>query len=145
LATVKKKDRNIKPVPRSTKFADVVHLDIVFGPEVSVGNVHYGLICMDQHSQMTYIYPLRDLTTDIQKQLESFFSHIGMVPKRIITEFDLKLIGGKAREYLNSMLVHVNAALSYRQDKNGLAERHWQTLVSMARNWLVSAELPPMQ
>ena len=47
LATVKKKDRNTKPVPRSTKFADVVHLDIVFGPEVSVGNVHYGLICVD--------------------------------------------------------------------------------------------------
>jgi len=92
---------------------------------------------------MTYIYPLRNLTTDIQKQLESFFSHISMVPKRIITDFDLKLIGGKAREYLNSMLGHVNAALSYRQDKNGLAERHWQTLVSMARNWLVSAELPP--
>jgi hypothetical protein len=26
--------------------------------------------------------------------------------------------------------------------KNGLAERHWQTIVSMARNWLASAELP---
>jgi len=41
------------------------------------------------------------------------------------------------------MLVHVNAAPPHRQDKNGLAERHWQTLVSMARNWLVSADLPP--
>jgi hypothetical protein len=39
-------------------------------------------------------------------------------------------------------LVHVNAAPSYQQDKNGLAERHWQTMVSMARNWLASAELP---
>jgi hypothetical protein len=54
----------------------------------------------------------------------------------------MKLIGGKAREFLNSLLVHVNAAPSYRQDKNGLAERHWQTMVSMARNWLASAELP---
>jgi hypothetical protein len=44
---------------------------------------------------------------------------------------------------MNSLLVHVNAAPSYRQDKNGLAERHWQTMVSMARNWLVSADLPP--
>jgi hypothetical protein len=34
-------------------------------------------------------------------------------------------------------------SLSYRQDKNGLAERHWQTIVSMARNWLATAELPP--
>jgi hypothetical protein len=36
----------------------------------------------------------------------------------------------------------VNAAPAYRQDKNGLAERHWQTMVSMSRNWLASAELP---
>jgi hypothetical protein len=54
----------------------------------------------------------------------------------------LKLIGGRAREYLNSLLIHVNAAPAYRQDKNGLVERHWQTMVSMARNWLASAELP---
>jgi len=38
--------------------------------------------------------------------------------------------------------VHVNAAPANRQDKNGLVERHWQTMVSMARNWLASAELP---
>ncbi len=47
-----------------------------------------------------------------------------------------------AREYLNSLLIHVNAAPSYHQDKNGLAEQHWQTMVSMARNWLASAEIP---
>jgi hypothetical protein len=28
-------------------------------------------------------------------------------------------------------------------ETGGLAERHWQTPISMARNWLVSAELPP--
>jgi hypothetical protein len=91
---------------------------------------------------MTYVYPLQNLTGDIQKQLESFFAHLGIVPKRIISDFDLKLVVGRARRYLNSLLVHVNAAPSHRQDKNGLAERHWQTFVSMARNWLASAELP---
>jgi hypothetical protein len=91
---------------------------------------------------MTYLYPLQNLSSDIPKQLELFFSHLGAVPRRIISDFDLKLIGGKAREYLNSMLVHVNAAPSYCHDKNGLAERHWQTLISMACNWLASAELP---
>jgi hypothetical protein len=39
----------------------------------------------------------------------------------------LKLFGGKALEYLNALLVHVNAAPSYHQDKNSLAEHHWQT------------------
>jgi hypothetical protein len=60
----------------------------------------------------------------------------------LISDFDLKLIGGRAREYLNSLLIHVNAAPSSHQDKNGLVERHWQTILAMARNWLASAELP---
>ncbi len=59
-----------------------------------------------------------------------------VIPRRLITEFDLKLIEGKSHEYLNSMLIHVNAAPSHRQDKNGLVERHWQTMVSMAWDWL---------
>jgi len=122
-ATLRKKDRNTTPVPRPAKFGDVFHIDIVFGPDISIGNVHYGLICVDRFSRMTYVYPLQNLTGDIQRQLESFFAHLGMVPKRIITDFDLKLVGGSARRYLNSLLVHVNAAPSYRQDKNGLAER----------------------
>jgi hypothetical protein len=41
-ATSKKKDRNTTPVPRPSHFGDVIHLDIVFGPEISIGNVHYG-------------------------------------------------------------------------------------------------------
>ncbi len=129
-------------MPHPKKFGDIFHIDIVFGPDISIGNVHYGLICVDRFSRMTYVYPLQNLTGDIQRQLESFFAHLGMVPKRIITDFDLKLVGGSARRYLNSLLVHVNAAPSYRQDKNGLAERQWQTLISMTRNWLASAELP---
>jgi len=54
---------------------------------------------------------------------------------------DTKLVGGKAREYLNSLQSHVNAMTAYFQDKNGLSERHLQTLIAMARNWLASAEL----
>jgi len=142
VATMRKKPRNTVPVPRSESFGDVLHMDIIFGPEISIGNVHYGIIFTDRYSRMTYLYPLSNLTTDIPKQLQAFFAHIGTVPKRLITDFDLKLIGGKARDYLNSLLIHVNAAPSYRQDKNGLAERHWQTITNMARNWLASAELP---
>ncbi len=91
---------------------------------------------------MTYLYPLQNLTTDIQRQLESFFAHIRLIPKRLISDFDIKLIGGKARDYLNNLLIHVNAEPPYYQDKNGLAECHWQTFVSMSRNWLASAGLP---
>jgi hypothetical protein len=123
-------------------FGDVIHMDIIFSPEVSIGNIHYGLLFSDHYSRMTYIYPLQNLTSDIPKQMSAFLAHIGIIPKRLITDFGLKLIGGKARDHLNSLLIHVNAAPSHHQDINGLAERHWQTMVFMARNWLASAELP---
>jgi len=141
-ASVKKKNRNTTPVTRPQHFGDVMHIDIIFGPEAAFGNVHYGLLIVYRFSRMTYLQLLQNLTTDIQKQLEAFFAHIGFLPHRLISNFDLKLIGGRAREYLNSMLIHVNAAPPHHQDKNGLAERHWQTLVSMSRNWLASAKLP---
>jgi hypothetical protein len=134
-ASLSKKDFNTVLFAHPQHFGDAFHIDIVFGPEISIGYIHYGLLCVDQYSHMTYIYPLQNLTTDIKKQLESFYAHLGVVPRRIISDFDLLLIGGKARDYLNGLLVHVNAAPSYRQDKNGLAECHWQTLISMARYW----------
>ena len=121
-ATLHKKARNTTPVPRSECFGDVMNMDIIFGPEVALGNIHYGLMFTDRYSRMCYIYPLQNLTTDIPKQIEAFFAHLGFVPKRLLTDFDLKLIGGRARDYLNSLLVHVNAAPSNRQDKNGLVE-----------------------
>jgi hypothetical protein len=74
--------------------------------------------------------------------LEAFFAHLGFCLKWLISDFDTKLIGGKAREYLNCLKIHLNAAPANRQDKIRLAERHWQTLIAMARNWLASAELP---
>jgi hypothetical protein len=142
LATLRKTARNTTPVPRSPTFGDVVHMDIVFGPEVALANVHYGLLFNDRHSRMTYIYPLHNLTTDIPKQLDAFFAHLGFLPKRLITDFDLKLFGGKAWDHLNKFHIHVNAAPASRQDRNGLAKRHWQTVTAMVRNWLASAELP---
>jgi hypothetical protein len=117
-------------------------MDIVFGPDISIGNIHYGLLFTDRYSRMTYIYPLKNLNSDIRKQIEAFFAHLGFSPKRLITNFDTKLIGGHTREYLNSLLIHVKAAPAYRQDKSELAERYWQTLVAMARNWLALAERP---
>jgi hypothetical protein len=57
-ATLRKKDRSTIPVPRPSIFGDVFHLDKFCGPEVSIGNVHYGLLCVDRFSRMTYMYPL---------------------------------------------------------------------------------------
>ena len=59
IATIHKANRNTTPVPRPSNFADVIHMDIVFGPDISVGNIHYGLLFTDRYSRMTYIYPLK--------------------------------------------------------------------------------------
>ncbi len=110
LASIRKKPRNTTPVPRPSRFGQVVHMDIIFGPEIALGTIHYGLLFTDRYSRLNYLYPLQNLTTDIPKQLQAFFAHIGHPPSRLLTDFDLKLIGGKARAYLNSLLIHVNAA-----------------------------------
>jgi hypothetical protein len=141
LATIRKTTRNTTHVPRSKAFGNVVHMDIVFGPDVALANVHYGLLFTDRYSHMTYIYPLHNLTSDIPKHLDAFFAHLGFLPKRL-TDFDLKLIGGRTRDHLNQLKIHVNAAPASRQDHNGLAKWHWQTITAMACNWLASAELP---
>jgi hypothetical protein len=33
--------------------------------------------------------------TDIPKQLEAFFAHIGMIPHHLISDIDLNLLGAK--------------------------------------------------
>jgi len=45
-----------------------MHVDIVFGPDIAIGNVHYGLLFSDRYSRMSYMYPLKNLMSDIQKQ-----------------------------------------------------------------------------
>jgi len=47
LATLRKTARNTTPVARPLSFGDVIHCDIVFGPEIAIGNVHFGLIFTD--------------------------------------------------------------------------------------------------
>jgi hypothetical protein len=50
LATMHKKPRCTKPVPRPKCFIDTMHMDVIFGLEISVGNVHYGLLFTDHFS-----------------------------------------------------------------------------------------------
>jgi hypothetical protein len=71
-ATMRKCARSTVPVLRPNKFGDVIHMDIAFGPDISIENIHYGLLFSDRYSRMTYIYPLQNLTLDIKKQIEVF-------------------------------------------------------------------------
>jgi hypothetical protein len=61
-------------------------MDVVFGPEIAIGNIHYGLLLSDRFSRMNYLYPLHNLTSDIPRQLQAFFAHIGCLPKRLVSD-----------------------------------------------------------
>jgi hypothetical protein len=65
-----------------------------------------------------------------------------VIPTLIRTDFDDKLLGGKVGELLLDYKIQVEGAPPYRQHQNGLVERHWQTMVNMAQNWLTSSMLP---
>jgi hypothetical protein len=115
-ATLRKSARNTMPVPRPSTFGEVIHIDIVFGPDIALGNIHYGLLFMDHYSRMMYLYPLQNLTSDIIKQMQYFFANLGFYPRRLISDFDTELIGGKAHDYLNSLHININAAPANHQD-----------------------------
>jgi hypothetical protein len=69
-AYLQKKDRNTTPVSRPKNFADVILTDIVFGPEVSIGIIHYGLLCFYHYSRISfYLYLLQNLTSDYKNSL----------------------------------------------------------------------------
>jgi hypothetical protein len=72
LSTIRKTARNTTPVPRPSYFGDVFHVDIIFGPEITIGNIHYGLLFRDHYSRMTYLYPLQNLTSDIPNRCKHF-------------------------------------------------------------------------
>jgi len=50
-------------------------MDIIFGPDVAIGSIHYGLLFSDRYSCINYIYPLQNLATDIPKQMQAFFAY----------------------------------------------------------------------
>jgi hypothetical protein len=43
-------------------------MEILFGPDIAIGNIHYGILFTNWYSCMTYLYPLQNLTSDIGKQ-----------------------------------------------------------------------------
>ncbi len=53
LCNVRKSHRNTTPVCRPPSFGDINHMDIVFGPDIALSNVHYGLLFTDRFSRMT--------------------------------------------------------------------------------------------
>jgi len=45
---MQKKACNTAPAPRPKQFGKVIHFDIIYGSEISIGNIYCGLLFTDQ-------------------------------------------------------------------------------------------------
>eukprot|EP00956_Cyclotella_meneghiniana_P038057 scaffold148302_cov51-Cyclotella_meneghiniana.AAC.2 len=80
-------------------------------------------------------------SNEIISCLEQFVSAAGDVPKCFHSDFDKKLIGGKALRWIQEHKSRIIASPSQRQSSNGLVERTWQTLVRMARAYITEKQV----
>jgi hypothetical protein len=74
--------------------------------------------------------------SNIIEALTKFQADASGLPDKIYTDFDPKLIKGDTEKWLLNRIpgkpCNVSAAPLGRQNENGLVEKHWQTMVSMA-------------
>eukprot|EP00956_Cyclotella_meneghiniana_P015761 scaffold24459_cov75-Cyclotella_meneghiniana.AAC.2 len=135
-ATINKPDKG-KPLTKSRKYLDKVHMDIVFGDCLGLGGYRYALLLVDVATRYCWVYGMQALTSnEIISCFEQFVTAAGDVPKCFHSDFDKKLIGGKALRWIQEHKSRVIASPSQRQSSNGLVERTWQTLIRMARAYI---------
>ena len=141
-ATMHSNKRNKETQPTNQHSATTWNIDIGFGPCTAIGGIKYTLLAVNKKTRQKLIYGLTNLKDSLLTAIQRFITQCGTTPTLIRTDFDKKLIGGKVRKVFDDNNINVEASPPYRQHQNGLVERHWQTIVSMTRNWLQSALLP---
>jgi hypothetical protein len=73
--------------------------------------------------------------------LLAFCAAAGGLPKCFHSDFDKKLMGGRALRWILDNKSNIKAAPACRQSSNGLVERTWQTLVRMARSYITEKQV----
>ena len=139
---MKSRARNKTPLERPKEFGETMHMDIGFGPCQAIGGITYTLMVVDKVTRLKFIYGLKNLKSSLHAAIQQLIIDCDGKLKQLRTDFDKKLIMGKTKKILLEKEIDIRASPPYRQHQNGLVERHWQTVVAMARNWLKSALLP---
>ena len=131
-----------KPIRKRRKFLDKCHLDIVFGDSVGLHGFRYALLIVDVATRYCWIYGLTSLTgSHIVDALIKFHVDAGSLPRRFHSDFDKKLIGGKALRYILANQSSIIAAPAGRQSSNGLVERTWRTILEMGRSYMTEKQM----
>lgn len=109
-----------KKLTQRRRFLDKVHMGIFFGDCMALGGFRYALVLVDVATRFTWLYGLTSLSsTDIIDALTSFRSAVdGRLPKKFHTDFDKKLMGGKALRWIQDNKSKVIAAPARRQSLN---------------------------
>jgi len=74
-------------------------------------------------------------------ELEAFHANAGDIVKTFYSDFDKKLIGGKALKKIQGNDSRVIAAPAHRQSSNGLVGWTWHTIVTMACTYLTEKQV----
>ena len=74
-------------------------------------------------------------------ELQLFKEDAGRLPHRFHSDFNRKLIGGNALQWILSNGFNIIAAPAGRQSLNGLAERTWRTIIQMTRAFITEEQV----
>ena len=86
-----------KSLTKQRHYLDKVNMDIVFGDCLGLGGFRYALLLVDVATRYCWVYGMQALTSnEIISCLEQFAAAAGSNPKCFHSDFDKKLIGGKA-------------------------------------------------
>ena len=104
-----------------------------YGPSTSPGGFKHAPVLVDYCTRYTWVYGMSGTSgTAIQEALWKFFCDAGGFPRRIQCNFDPRFPGGAAKALLQAHGCRVHAAPPHRQSQNGLVEKKWQTLTTVA-------------
>ena len=127
----------------SSKYLDVVHLDIAFGDCMLVGRFEYALIFVDRATRFNWCFGLKSLShDDIIATFLAFRAEAGSLAEQFRCDCDEKLFGSHTRSFLHLKRSSIIASLAGRQSANGFVESHWKIMIHMTRAFLTEKQMP---
>jgi len=127
----------------SSKFLDIVHLNLAFGDCMSVGGFKYALIFVDRTTHFNWCFGLKSLHhDDIIAAFLAFRSEAGSLARQFRCDCDEKLFGSHVCSFLHLDRSSIASSPAGRQSANGLVESQRKIMVHMSRAYLMEKQMP---
>ena len=108
-----------------------------------LGGSRYALLLVDVTTRYSWIYGMPSLSSNHAfAAWEAFRTDAGGIPRIFHSDFDNKLIGGKALKWIQSNDSKVIAAPARRQSYNGgIVEQTWWSIITMAHIFITEKQV----